>query len=461
MKVLLISANAHRYPYPVYPLGLDYVAGALRDKHTVLMSDVNLPGAMETIPALLEGENPQVVGISIRNIDNTDTSDPQGFMGSYTRLVAMVRRHCRAPVVLGGAGFSIFPREIMTLLDADFGIAGEGEGMALLLDVLYSGDARGPARDFSHVPGLFVRDRRVGAPLSHDGNSLLPTPFQRAFSKDYPHLDYYLRRGGMLNLQTKRGCPFHCVYRTYPHIEGRTMRLFDPFEVARTAVALQDGGARYLFVTDSAFNSDVGHSLAVARAFEKAGLSIPWGAYFTPAPMPEGYFGAMKQAGLSHVEFGTESLSGRVLKAYGKPFDPAQAMDCHRDAVAQGLHVAHFMLLGGPGETGQTLDTTLERLERLEKTVVFFYPGMRIYPHTPLFHLAVREGQIPEAASLLEPVFYRSPSIDTAHILDRVQARAGGYPNWIIGTGGETTARRLSTLYRRGFSGPLWEFLIR
>jgi hypothetical protein len=117
------------------------------------------------------------------------------------------------------------------------------------------------------------------------------------------------------------------------------------------------------------------------------------------------------------------------------------------------------MLPGGPGETPETLEESLDRLEGYDRCVVFFYPGMRIYPGTPLFHRAVGEGQIPPGIDLLEPVFYRSPGIDTAGILERVTAR--NRPNWIIGTGGEVTARSLATLHRRGFSGPLWEHLIR
>ena len=42
MKILLISANTVRVPYYIYPLGLDYVAGALAGRHTVRIADINL-----------------------------------------------------------------------------------------------------------------------------------------------------------------------------------------------------------------------------------------------------------------------------------------------------------------------------------------------------------------------------------------------------------------------------------
>ncbi len=79
-------------------------------------------------------------------------------------------------------------------------------------------------------------------------------------------------------------------------------------------------GARYLFITDSAFNADEDHSLAVAGAFRRHGLTIPWGAFFAPMRPPEGFYDVLAEAGLTHAEFGTESLCDPQLKRYGKPF---------------------------------------------------------------------------------------------------------------------------------------------
>ena len=55
----------------------------------------------------------------------------------------------------------------------------------------------------------------------------------------------------------------------------------------------------------------------------------------------------------------------------------------------------------------------------------------------------------------------RHAAIRRQHILDQVQARAGGRINWVIGSGGTETRDILSRMYQKGYSGPLWEFLIR
>ena len=264
----------------------------------------------------------------------------------------------------------------------------------------------------------------------------------------------------MLNLQSKRGCRFRCIYCTYPYIEGRQIRPFDPAQVADTALRLQQAGARYLFMADATFNTDIAHSLAVARAMAEAGVSIPWGAFFAPMRHPPGYFEQMAAAGLTHVEFGSESLSAPVLAAYRKPFSPPDVLAAHRAALAAGLYVAHYFLLAGPGETEETVEETLARAGSLSRTVLFFFCGMRIYPHTPLAVLAEAEGVISSDQDLLTPVFYRNRQLDPDVVLQRLNEAAQNRPNWIVGAGGEHSAAILDRLHRRGRTGPLWEFLI-
>ena len=449
MRVLLVSANTHEQPYPVYPLGLDYVAGALEDSHQVQIVDMNALDDPGALPERIDRFRPDVIGLSIRNVDNTDTSRPHGFLADHRKLTEAIRSCSKAPLILGGSGFTIFPLETLHALGADYGIVGEGERLPLLLAAIEN------RQDVSAMPGI----------VTPHSPAVTPAPWKsgirRKFDPDQSHVAYYLKKGGMLSLQSKRGCRFNCIYCTYPHIEGRSARLFEPDEVALTARRLQDAGAKYFFVTDSALNSSANHSLAVARAFKKGGISIPWGAFFAPVAPEEDYFQVLADAGLSHVEFGTESLSERVIRAYRKPFGVGDVFKAHAAAIGAGLNVAHYFLLGGPGESRKTVARTLERIAALDGCVLFFFCGMRIYPRTRLFDMARKEGQLDGKGSLLEPVFYRSESIDDRAIMAMVQERAAGRPNWVIGDGGERTAAVLSRLYARGHTGPLWEHLIR
>lgn len=450
MKILLISANTLKTPYPVYPIGLDHVAASIHARHRVCIEDLNIMEGLGQLPGRIREFGPDLIGISLRNIDNTDTTDPVGFMGGYRQLMATVRRASRAPVVLGGSGFTLFPGRVLSELGADFGIVGEGERLSPLIEALEAG------QDPKGLTGLVLPGTgEISFPAPWPG-SRCPRPVAPA-----GHLPWYLEHGAMLNLQTKRGCPFRCIYCTYPLIEGRRLRLVPPTEAAQTALALEAAGASYLYITDSSFNADIDHSLEVARALRNAGLTIPWGAFFTPMPLPEGYFETLAAAGLKHVEFGTDSLSNTMLKSYRKPFTLQGVLAAHRAAVAAGCHVAHYFLLGGPGETPQTLDETLARIERLSKTVLFFFCGIRVYPHTALFHQCTEKKILAGSTDLLQPVFYQDGNINDAAIRQRVAEKASGRINWVIGAGGQETAATLDRMYKKGFSGPLWEYLIR
>lgn len=448
MKVLLLSANTVRVPYYIYPLGLDYVAGALEPRHTVKIADINIMKKTEPLLELIRDFSPEVIGISLRNIDNTDSHESKSFIARYRELVEALRLHSPALIVLGGSGFTIFPKRLMEELKADYGIVGEGERMAGLLDALESG------ADPSGLPGIITASSPEGFPPPLESHGT------RKFSGE-SHAQFYISRGGMLNLQTKRGCTYNCIYCTYPHIEGTVLRPVPPDEVARYALEIQNSGAKYFFITDSVFNTSYEHSAAVADAFRRHKLSIPWGGFFAPTRPPEGYYRGLRDAGLTHVEFGTESLSPKMLKTYRKPFSVEDVFAAHEAALAAGLHAAHYFLLGGPGENEETLRETLENADRLEKTVLFFFCGIRIYPHTEIYDIALHEGQISESDDLLEPVFYRSGAISSDEIFRIVREHAGGRENWFVGSTDASIVRLMSRLYRRGHTGPLWEMLIR
>ncbi len=422
MKVLLISANTLKTPYPVYPLGLDYVAGSLDSRYQTKIIDLNDFINSDELGTLIREFSPDFAGVSIRNIDNTDVINCRGFLSEYQNLMHQIRINSEARIILGGSGFTIFPVEFMQALDADYGIAGEGERLSLLLEALEKN------ADVKSIPGIVTKET---ASITYEPWGGV---FKRRFNPASPHTQFYLSYGGMLNLQTKRGCPFHCSYCTYPHIEGGRMRFFPPREIAYSARELQDAGAKYIFITDSAFNASYDHSRQVAKAFIEARVSVPWGGFFVPTVPPSDYYKLMADAGLSHVEFGTESLSEPILTNLHKPFTTRDVFAAHKEALEAGLHIAHYFLLGGPGENKQTLQETLIGLDRLERAVFFFFCGIRIYPHTALYDVALRERSN----------YCRTKYIVACILPIAAHIRWGDYAN-----GGKSRQRSFELAYRR------------
>lgn len=447
MKILLISLNTLTIPYPVYPIGLDYVAGSVSAKHQVRIADMNVT-SQQDLEEMLQDFTPEIIGLACRNIENTEAGEPLFFISKYQEFVIWLRARSKAVIVCGGSGFTIMPNEVFTTLDIDYGIIGEGERFGLLVEALATG------QEPTEIPGVISSPSSTGPPPPWDGKQV------RAFMGDSPHHQFYTQTGGMLNLQTKRGCSFNCIYCPYPHVEGKKPRVVKPADVARTAKNLQEAGAKYFFITDSAFNSDIAHSIAVAKAFKAVGVSIPWGGFFAPLKLPADYFSIMADSGLTHVEFGTESMSAAMLKTYRKPFRLRDVFSAHQQALDAGLHAAHYFLMGGPGESMATVTESLDHIEDLDRTALFFFIGIRIYPWTTLYDIALKEGKISPVTNMLEPIYYEADDIDQKTIETLVAARADKRINWIIGSGGAKAAVTVNKMHKRGYTGPLWEFLI-
>jgi lipid biosynthesis B12-binding/radical SAM protein len=133
MKILLISANVTLSPYPIYPLGVSMIAAALtKAGHDVLQVDfLQQNNSLEAIGCSVEQFKPDLVGISVRNIDNVNLMNEQYYIQNVENIVTKIREVTDVKVLLGGAGFSLIPDLILRETGADYGIIGEGEVLAV------------------------------------------------------------------------------------------------------------------------------------------------------------------------------------------------------------------------------------------------------------------------------------------------------------------------------------------
>ena len=65
-----------------------------------------------------------------------------------------------------------------------------------------------------------------------------------------------------------------------------------------------------------------------------------------------------------------------------------------------------FLLLGGPGETKESVEESLAFADSLHMDAMKITVGIRIYPHTALAETALEEGVISANNDLLFPTFY-------------------------------------------------------
>ncbi len=452
-KVLLISLNTYELPYPVFPLGIAYLDAALQQKgHDV--SVIDLLTDSENLEKIINDVKPDFVGISIRNIDDIYEQSRTFFAPELYKVVSRIRVTSNAKIILGGSGYSLFPKELLVQSEADFGILGEGEtSLISLIDCL---NTNTPC---DTIPGLVYR---CGPEVVLNQRECIKKMPQRLLpNRRIAMVDSYLNKSAMLNLQTQRGCGFRCCYCTYPLIEGKKHNRKDPIEVCDDIDKIIALGAPYLFIVDSIFNSSVEHVYSICEEIIKRKLSIKWGCYLRPKGITKELMGIMAKAGLTHIEFGSDSLCDTVLDAYGKGFTFSDILESSELAQQASTHYAHFLIFGGPRENATTISQSFTNAKRIQQTVFFPFVGMRIYPGTPLHSYALNEQSISEQLDLLTPQYYSNPEFSLEEVRKQVIAYSKESNRWFYDGIPEKIQKNMATLRKIGMTGPLWDFLVK
>lgn len=446
-KILLISINRCDEPYPVFPLGLAYIASALnRAGHQTRLMDWQLD--RPEIAATLAEFQPDIVGISLRNIDDVLIRKRQTFFDVLSGLCAEIKRLSSCPIVLGGSGFSIFSEELLASSNADFGIQGEGEDSFVSLV-----SALEQKTDPSNTSGLVFRN--AGRIIMNPRH--VSVRLDRLAMPERPDrlIEYYLRKSAMLNIQTQRGCAFHCCYCTYPVIEGRKVQRRTPEAVAEEFESIQNLGARYLFIVDAVFNSSNEHVAGVCEAILKRNLKIKWGCFLHPKNLTPELMRLMARAGLSHIEFGSDSFCDSVLESYGKNFTFEDIYGSSELARRENVDYCHFLIFGGPGETRDTMKLGFHNSRRLQRAVILAVVGMRLYPGTSLYDRAHQEG-VSIKSDLLQPWYYLSPALMEDEVFELLHEFGRLSPAWIVGDPTPLYQKLTERLRAKGIVGPLW-----
>ncbi|MDR0836072.1 MAG: radical SAM protein [Tannerella sp.] len=448
-KILLISANVHNIPYPVYPVGVSYLKSYLRTHlsadYEIITFDLNTENS-ESLNNLLTDNDFLLIGISLRNFDDsTNVYKENIFISNYKKVINKIRENSTAPVLIGGTGFSVFPEILFEELKPDFGIKGEGEES--LKQLILNIEHNAPVTD---IEGLIYRDGE-GNIRMNEHKTYIAAPELRFEDK---WVDYYWREGGMLNVQTKRGCPYNCIFCSYPLIDGRHVRTLDAKTVVRNIEELYfSKGVSYFFFTDSLFNIHKEYNEELAHRLLESKAKINWGAYFSPSNMTLEDLTLYQKSGLLHVEFGSDSLSDSQLENYGKKFHFEDIRRQSEYCGKLGLFYAHYLILGGYGETEKSLNETFEHSKELGFTIFFPYIGMRVYPNTKMCEIAINEGIIKSPNELITPIYYVSKNIDADSI--RPLAEATGQ-RWVFAD--DKPSPFMEQLRKRGRKGLLWEY---
>lgn len=424
IKVLFISANTERINITPLPLGLSSVFLATQDAgHKVKLVDLMAENDYRSsISEAVDSFAPEIIGISVRNIDDQNMEKPRFLLDQVKKVVACCRNISRVPIVLGGAGFSIFPAAALSYLEADMGIQGEGElAFPLLLKRLERGE------DLSGTPGLYLPASGLqGERVLERNLDKFPLPNASSFS-----LVASEKEELWIPLQTRRGCPMNCSYCSTATIEGRTIRKRRPDLIIEEIKSYAAAGFRLFYFVDNTFNLPESYAKEICRKIIESEPAISWRCIIYPNRVDKELVGLMAKAGCREISLGFESGCEQILQKMNKRYTPDQVRQTAAMFKDCGIKQMGFLLLGGPGETRGSVEESLEFADSLNLDSMKITIGIRIYPYTALAATAVDEGLIRPADNLLFPRFYIASGLQD-WLYETVRRRMTGRPNWMF-----------------------------
>ncbi|MFX1275379.1 MAG: B12-binding domain-containing radical SAM protein [Promethearchaeota archaeon] len=444
MRVLIFSGSRELVHVMVPPIGEAYLASYLLSQgHEVMLRDLTLSNdSKKDISKAIDDFNPHLIGISIRNIDSTTYPANLFFYLPTKRIIQYIKEIAEPeiPIVLGGAGFSIFSEEILYDLNHDIGVIGDGEYVfAEILKYLKNdNDPRKIEKGICFIDGKGNYHQRT--PWRVENLDDLPIPARQLMDND--EYIYCMNKTGAIwgNIQTKRGCPHKCIYCSYRYIEGSTVRYRSPEKIAdELDFIVNNLGIKNIFFVDGVLNLNYKYLKEICQEIIKRKFELKWGANYDPNKQFVDLLPLMKESGATHLDTGFESLSEEMLKNIKENRTPDDAiltsMKCIELEIEQLIHV----IIGGPGETLETVRASFNRLEAVENyrgevwegdNDVVIFIGMRIYPNTPLQLIAERDGIISNEEKLLKPKFYISPKIKEMDLFKIVREYCESNPRW-------------------------------
>lgn len=469
MSLDILLVNTNRIKPAIAPLAIDYLAEAAMDAG-LEVDFLDLCFADDPHRAIAEKlavVSPRLIALTFRNTDDCYMATRHSFIPYLQEIVRDLRRAADAPLVIGGAGFSVTPEGVLRRTGIDFGIIGDGEGpLVALIRALRAGT------DFTHIPGLawlhgdaFCRNAPIWGAFG-----------QKALKRTTVDNVRYFAEGGQGSVETKRGCDGACVYCADPHSKGHCTRPRPPAAVADEVQNLLSMGIDVLHLCDSEFNLPREHAEAICEEFVRRDLGerVRWYAYLAPGPFDSDLAGLMRRAGCAGINFGTDHGDPAMLASLGRTHRPEDIRRAVAACKAAGIPVMLDLLLGAPGETLQSVECGLRLMQGVDPTCVGVAVGLRVYPDTLLAKSLLTGHTDPEGLvrserkeDLCMPTFYLEPAV-SGEIMAHIKRLVAGDKRYFVGGPDDTQVdynyddnTGLTQAIAGGAKGAYWDILRR
>ncbi len=177
----------------------------------------------------------------------------------------------------------------------------------------------------------------------------------------------------------------------------------------------------------------------------------------------------MWRAGFRSFMITPESASATMLKNYKKGFSRDDVIRAAEAINKTRFAAWWFFMIGGPGETNATLQESLDfAVQNLQKrrravtNVAHFFIGVRLYPGTALWDVALSQGFLTPGIDPLQTLWYLSEHLDLDEAVEQMTRAASQCPEVYLGFDERVlvfSKIAVGLLKVFGFPGPYLEIL--
>ncbi len=294
-----------------------------------------------------------------------------------------------APIIAGGPLPTLFPARYTPHFDAVFRGEANLSFPRFCRDFF---DLRGSRQRLGELPlhtypGLFMQNDslRIDNPTAHYTESEIasfPLPDRSAFD----HAAYqkeWLRDCGVkaTSIITTLGCPFNCDFCSKP-VFGSLFRQRDLDAVFEEIEQIRRLGYDSLWIADDTFTLNLSHLEAFCERMQ--GRQISWSCLSRANGIDQDIVNKMKRAGCRRVYLGLESGSQATLRLMDKRVTVEEGVHAVHQYRQAGIEVAAFFIVGYPGETVDSIESTFRLaltlpLDDISFNVPYPLPGSRLF----------------------------------------------------------------------------------
>ena len=402
MKLLMVVYDQNSY-CTFFPLGLAYLASAIRNTHPDVEIEVWQQDIYhysdDELTVKLDSDAFDIVMISVI-----------GGLQQFQKLLSLSKAIDRCSYrkklryLIGGHGPAAAPKYYLQQTKAD--VCGIGEGEITLPELV---DVFKGKRDLSSVNGIAYFD---------DDSHFVMTPSRELISDvdsiawpawDLFDINYYamyrfpniLPEERSMVMLTGRGCTFHCNF---------CYRMDQGFRPRSSASIIQEINylkekyrIKYFYFADELLMSSKERTISLCRAMLDNELNIHWWCNGRLNYVDDEVLAFMKQAGCVCINYGIESLDSDSRKIMKKCLSDDMIINGVQKTREFGITPALNIIYGNIDEPLDALDKATQFLLEYDDhrdfhTIHFVAP----FPGTELFNEAVRRGSIQGVADFYE-----------------------------------------------------------